>query len=504
MEANIHVMASQVADVVHSAGERSVGVTVDDVHCPIDDEFRRHLESVHDLHEAETHDVDTNTSIPVFDPPGAQRKLGNVEHIAILRLLTTMVARLHTHLSHPHTTPLSTPLCTGASASLPPCGARRETAKEAKEEVHRENEKGKVIEESCFLVTDLLQDPNAPVVLVADDTDDGVRQQKQQRQGFFGQGHVGRNDSFWTTHQGLQETGSSLARLFLVYALPHGGGGLVSEAIFNVHPKEVFFLYQPLHNLPPIISQTNKRPVEWLQLLLNCSLDVAGHLLHLPHLWKSRSFRFIHATHCHPHQLDMAKCVEIACQRSKFRAVFTSQLTMVEITELLTVYHHLLKVVVVVRDPRALLATRFRSRPRPSAQHLQLQAERICITMAAKISSAHSLQYRFPGTVLVLHHEHLVSHPVSVMEAVNQFLGLRVSHHHLAATLAFLGLDAPEQERLQLVNAFAVSDVATRLHTSRSATHGQKLRQILPRPSVFACPIHHHYQNQLFCSLVGG
>ncbi|MPC50610.1 hypothetical protein E2C01_044439 [Portunus trituberculatus] len=74
-------------------------VRLDDVHCPIDDEFRRHLESVHDLHEAETHDVDTNTSIPVFDPvitdddPGAQRKLGNVEHIAILRLLTTMVAR---------------------------------------------------------------------------------------------------------------------------------------------------------------------------------------------------------------------------------------------------------------------------------------------------------------------------------------------------------------------------------------------------------------------------
>lgn len=52
----------------------------------------------------------------------------------------------------------------------------------------------------------------------------------------------------------------------------------------------------------------------------------------------------------------------------------------------------------------------------------------------------------------VFHHEHLVSSPVNVMEAVNQFLGLWVSHHHLAATLALLDLDAPEQERLQLLN----------------------------------------------------
>ncbi|KAK8381962.1 hypothetical protein O3P69_015162 [Scylla paramamosain] len=265
----------------------------------------------------------------------------------------------------------------------------------------------------------LLRDPNAPVILVADDADDGTRQ--QQRQNFIGQGHVGRNYSLWTTHQGLQQTGSSLARLFLVYALPHGGGGLVSEAIFNVHPKDVFFLYEPLHNLPPITSQTHMRPVEWLQLMLNCSLGVAGHL-HLPHLWKSSSFRFTHTSHCHPHQVDMAKCVTIACKRTKFRAVFTTQLTMAEITELLTAYQHLLK------------------------------AERICITMAAKISSARSLQHRFPGAVLVLHHEHLVSYPVDVLDAVNQFLGFGVSHHQLAATLAILGLDAPEQERLQLIN----------------------------------------------------
>ncbi|KAK8381956.1 hypothetical protein O3P69_015162 [Scylla paramamosain] len=295
----------------------------------------------------------------------------------------------------------------------------------------------------------LLRDPNAPVILVADDADDGTRQ--QQRQNFIGQGHVGRNYSLWTTHQGLQQTGSSLARLFLVYALPHGGGGLVSEAIFNVHPKDVFFLYEPLHNLPPITSQTHMRPVEWLQLMLNCSLGVAGHL-HLPHLWKSSSFRFTHTSHCHPHQVDMAKCVTIACKRTKFRAVFTTQLTMAEITELLTAYQHLLKVVMVVRDPRALLATHFRSHPRPLLWHLQMQAERICITMAAKISSARSLQHRFPGAVLVLHHEHLVSYPVDVLDAVNQFLGFGVSHHQLAATLAILGLDAPEQERLQLIN----------------------------------------------------
>ncbi|MPC88417.1 hypothetical protein E2C01_083319 [Portunus trituberculatus] len=40
----------------------------DDVHCPTDDEFRRHLESVLNLSQEETHDVDTNTTIPVLDP----------------------------------------------------------------------------------------------------------------------------------------------------------------------------------------------------------------------------------------------------------------------------------------------------------------------------------------------------------------------------------------------------------------------------------------------------
>ncbi len=105
MEADIDLMASQVADVVYRTAERSEGGAVvgryqdsfsrwerllgerddpavwrainwkgevknalhDETNCPTDEEFRWHFETVHNLPATETLNVNTSTTIPVLD-----------------------------------------------------------------------------------------------------------------------------------------------------------------------------------------------------------------------------------------------------------------------------------------------------------------------------------------------------------------------------------------------------------------------------------------------------
>lgn len=188
-----------------------------------------------------------------------------------------------------------------------------------------------------------------------------------------------------------------------------------------------------------------KQGVEWLQQVFNCSLAQQKDLLHKPFLWKSHSVRYTYTTQCHNHKVNLGECVERACTQRGFRAVYTPRLGMPHIHQLVKVYTKYLKVVMVLRDPRAVLSAR-------------RQAKR-----------SNNINNLIDFKTEVLRYEHLLLQPYEVLSYLYDFLGLQVTDDQLERVVRILRLNRHEQLLLEITKMWQLD---LTLQESRAVDEG--------------------------------
>nr|XP_045623110.1 uncharacterized protein LOC123773408 [Procambarus clarkii]XP_045623111.1 uncharacterized protein LOC123773408 [Procambarus clarkii] len=314
------------------------------------------------------------------------------------------------------------------------------------------------------MTQDILLDPNAPVILVADDGEDRPEALPQAappgaRPGAPPRARP-RTPRPALVNSVLLKPGAATDK-FLVHSYDHGGGGVASQAL-NLLLDDIFFLYQPLYKLaeqepiPAVHRLTRDKAeqgVKWLHQIFNCSVERHRDLLHEPFLWKSQSVRNTYIKECQHRQVELGECVERACHSRTLHAVYTLRLGMTHILQLLKRYTQHLKVVLVLRDPRAVLSARRRAAQRININtpiDFKAQASVLCATMAADLDVVNHMHKLYPDSVMVLHYEHLVRHSRQVLAYLYDFLGLQVTSDRLERIIKILRLDRSEELLLQL------------------------------------------------------
>ncbi|KAG7153967.1 putative Sulfotransferase domain-containing protein 2 [Homarus americanus] len=308
---------------------------------------------------------------------------------------------------------------------------------------------------------DVLLDPNAPVILVADDSKDEDARGPLPALSPLPQALITTYTPTNTTRQSrVHLKPGALANRFLVHSYDHGGGGVVSEAL-NLLLDEIFFLYQPLYKLGSqgltrvhlLKKEKTEEGIEWLRGVFNCSFNQRSDLLHEPFLFKSHSVRNTYNNYCHNHQVGLLDCVQLACQQRPLQAMYIVHLSMFHILQLLNMYSSKLKMVVVLRDPRAVLGARRRAATQINLNNpadFKTQASLLCGAMVDDLGVAYQLRQQYPQSVMVLRYEHLLLKPHHVLSYLYDFLGLQVTHHHLNSVIKTLRLDLSEQTLLQI------------------------------------------------------
>ncbi|XP_042208543.1 uncharacterized protein LOC121856851 isoform X3 [Homarus americanus] len=265
---------------------------------------------------------------------------------------------------------------------------------------------------------DVLLDPNAPVILVADDSKDEDARGPLPALSPLPQALITTYTPTNTTRQSrVHLKPGALANRFLVHSYDHGGGGVVSEAL-NLLLDEIFFLYQPLYKLGSqgltrvhlLKKEKTEEGIEWLRGVFNCSFNQRSDLLHEPFLFKSHSVRNTYNNYCHNHQyggvvqVGLLDCVQLACQQRPLQAMYIVHLSMFHILQLLNMYSSKLKMVVVLRDPRAVLGARRRAATQINLNNpadFKTQASLLCGAMVDDLGVAYQLRQQYPQSVMI-------------------------------------------------------------------------------------------------------
>ncbi|XP_042867269.1 uncharacterized protein LOC122250059 isoform X2 [Penaeus japonicus] len=267
---------------------------------------------------------------------------------------------------------------------------------------------------------------------------------------------------------------------FLVHSYLRGGGGVLAEAL-NLHVDDLFFLYQPLYKFQEEgpeygteVLNTKKamKAIEWLDRAYNCTFEGHEDLVHAPYLWKSHSIRNTYRKKCQEKKVMITHCLEQACSERQLRAVFTVRLGIDHIAELIKMYGEEFRVVVVIRDPRAILSARRRESLGPlldTSLAFKQQAALLCSSMAADITLAGELMERYPGSVMIIRYEHLLTAPLRVLTYLYNFLGLEATSTHLNKVIRILKLDRSQEVLLQVLKGWQVE---LTLRESRAVDYG--------------------------------
>ncbi|XP_047493655.1 uncharacterized protein LOC125042205 [Penaeus chinensis] len=291
-------------------------------------------------------------------------------------------------------------------------------------------------------------------------------------------GLIGSSSTRGPQHEQLRAR--SRTRKFLIHSYLRGGGGVLAEAL-NLHVDDMFFLYQPLYKMQEEgpeygteVLSTKKalQALKWLKHAYNCTFEGHEDLIHAPYLWKSHSIRNTFRKNCQEKKVWITQCLQQACSDRQLRAVFTIRLGVDHISELIKLYGEEFKVVVVVRDPRAILSARRRENLGPildTPLTFRQQAALLCSSMAADITLAGELTERYPGSVMILHYEHLLTDPLEVLTHLYDFLGLDATSSHLNKVIRILKLDRPQEMLLQVLKGWQVE---LTLRESRAVDYG--------------------------------
>lgn len=122
----------------------------------------------------------------------------------------------------------------------------------------------------------------------------------------------------------------------------------------------------------------------------------------------------------------LSSCIPLmktACERAKVRAIKTVRLNM-ETAEYMFEQFTNLRVVQLIRDPRAVALSRM-SQPTFRAKYsssIPKEAELYCSEVLQDIKVRKRIEDRFPGSVMQIIYEHIVTNPVERINTVYSFL----------------------------------------------------------------------------------
>ncbi|XP_068202428.1 carbohydrate sulfotransferase 4-like isoform X1 [Palaemon carinicauda] len=266
---------------------------------------------------------------------------------------------------------------------------------------------------------------------------------------------------------------------FLIHSYLKSGASKVAE-VLNLHYKELFYFHHPLKALDSnspfsgfgaVNNKLGTHGMNWVKEIYNCSFQNNKQLISEPEIWKSHSIRNTFKNDCK--NIQVPECLEVACKKRPLRAVYTLRLGMDFIFQMMKFYGNKFKVIVVLRDPRSILSNRRHHNMvrLKSTEDFKQHASKLCKTMGGDILYAEQIKKLMPRSILILRYEHFILHPMKMLSYLYKFLGLEVPRERVQEVLNVLGLQVPEEQRLQMTKDWQLE---LTLQESRAIDYGCK------------------------------
>ncbi|XP_068202430.1 uncharacterized protein [Palaemon carinicauda] len=207
---------------------------------------------------------------------------------------------------------------------------------------------------------------------------------------------------------------------FLIHSYLKSGASKVAE-VLNLHYKELFYFHHPLKALDSnspfsgfgaVNNKLGTHGMNWVKEIYNCSFQNNKQLISEPEIWKSHSIRNTFKNDCK--NIQVPECLEVACKKRPLRAVYTLRLGMDFIFQMMKFYGNKFK---------------------------------------------------------ILRYEHFILHPMKMLSYLYKFLGLEVPRERVQEVLNVLGLQVPEEQRLQMTKDWQLE---LTLQESRAIDYGCK------------------------------
>ncbi|XP_076368242.1 carbohydrate sulfotransferase 1-like [Tachypleus tridentatus] len=224
------------------------------------------------------------------------------------------------------------------------------------------------------------------------------------------------------------------------------GGGTFLGEIFNQHPH-IFYYFEPFYLLDhkgphsaiqPLFRNNVPQALNFLIDIMECKISRNKELVEGDHALRSKALRDIYKTPlCLTNNSTLTSCLDKACQQKNASATKIMRLYVQDLQPLIE--ENDLKVIVLQRDPRAIIYSRRRNSLGGRLEledDFRLQARSLCARMlhdvkiAEKIASTtHQDFYR------IVLHEHFVTNPLKVVEDTFRFLNIPVTKQQIETFL---------------------------------------------------------------------
>ncbi|GFO37505.1 carbohydrate sulfotransferase 1 [Plakobranchus ocellatus] len=240
-------------------------------------------------------------------------------------------------------------------------------------------------------------------------------------------------------------------RLVIMLTYGRSGSSLTSD-IINEHP-DVFFYYEPLHNLAKSfgeqqneymqkhkkylhlteIAEYNNAAVRMLEKQLTCQYHRLSRYatlnLHAPVYQSTKPlYRCIKNALTSKNEESCLLEAQESCEKKSIRFIKTIRFSVLSAT-LLMEKHPCLKLIYLVRDPRGS----YYSKSKMFTSHgsnVTSDAARFCIRLDKDVDNIVKLKERYPERVLMTRFETIASHPIVSAKSLYEFLGMSFNKHY--------------------------------------------------------------------------
>ena len=133
---------------------------------------------------------------------------------------------------------------------------------------------------------------------------------------------------------------------------------------------------------------------------------------------------------CSKPSRDAAKaCLPHLLQECKARPIKVSKILRVNMSAMIDILQDFpkLKVIHLIRDPRAIIMSRQNWYPRRVPLNFSIQARRVCTKMAEDIHRRQEIEKRYPGLTMEVVYENIATNPTENIAAMYKFAGINMT-----------------------------------------------------------------------------
>ncbi|XP_013784571.1 carbohydrate sulfotransferase 1-like [Limulus polyphemus] len=213
--------------------------------------------------------------------------------------------------------------------------------------------------------------------------------------------------------------------------------------MFNQHPS-VFYYFEPLYlldhpgaysGIQPLFRSKVPKALKLLNRILDCKISKNNGLINDDLAFRSKALREIYDTPaCNS---TLTRCLDKACEQKNVSVIKVMRLYLNDLQPLIE--RNDLKVIILQRDPRALLYSRRRNNLGGRLEiedDFRLQARSLCARMLHDVKMAKKIafltQKNFYRIVL---QEHFVTNPQSIIKSIFRFLELPITDKQIKSLL---------------------------------------------------------------------